>query len=383
MKVLIATDFRIVQCDSRFYFPSQFSTIFKRYFDVFGKLSICARVIDANEVGATYEDVTHMILDVINMPSLLKTLIGGYKNDITNAVKCCDLVIARCPGMISFCAAEEAKRQGKLYFAESMGCAWDAYWNHGILGKILAPYMFFKMKSVVKHADYALYVTSEFLQKRYPCDNPSIAASNVLLDELQEEVLQKRLEHISNIDKTDLVIMTTAAVDVQYKGQEYVIKAIPRLNKRGIRVKYLLVGGGSQEYLRKIAEKHGVISQVQFLGRCSLSEVFELVDKADIYVQPSLQEGLPRSVIEAMSRGCLVLGADTAGIPELIPDKCVFKRKSEKAVERAVITLLEQDLGAYATRNFHEAKKYTKSKLDTKRNDYFQSVKRRIEGEKY
>ena len=56
--------------------------------------------------------------------------------------------------------------------------------------------------------------------------------------------------------------------------------------------------------------------------------MFELLDECDIYLQPSLQEGLPRSVIEAMSRGCACIGAATAGIPELLESEYVVKRKS-------------------------------------------------------
>ena len=120
------------------------------------------------------------------------------------------MIIARCPGIISHYVAEEAYKQRKPYFTESMGCAWDAYWNHSLTGKIIAPYMFFKMKTVVKHADFALYVTNEFLQKRYPCDQLSVSASNVLLKEVSDDVLKQRLKRISCMDKKHLTIMTTA-----------------------------------------------------------------------------------------------------------------------------------------------------------------------------
>lgn len=48
------------------------------------------------------------------------------------------------------------------------------------------------------------------------------------------------------------------------------------------------------------------------------------LDTVDIYIQPSKQEGLPRSVVEAMSRGCLCVGSRIAGIPELLSTKYLF-----------------------------------------------------------
>ena len=257
-----------------------------------------------------------------------------------------------------------------------MGCAWDAYWNHGLVGKMAAPYVFAKMKQTVYHADYALYVTNEFLQKRYPCKNSSVAASNVQLVEVSDDVLSKRIERIKKCDTKTLRLMTTAAVDVRYKGQEFVIKAIPLLNKAGIRVQYLLVGGGDQTYLKEIAKSCGVDDQVVFVGRLPLPEVFELLDTVDIYIQPSLQEGLPRSVIEAMSRGCPAIGARTAGIPELLSPECVVRRKSSTDIAETIISIANQEkMEALAKRNFAEAKEYRNDVLNARREAYFARIK--------
>ncbi|MFR9276345.1 glycosyltransferase [Finegoldia magna] len=91
----------------------------------------------------------------------------------------------------------------------------------------------------------------------------------------------------------------------------------------------ILQGGGNQDYLLSIAKTYHVEDRVIFWGRLSPEKVQEWMDKVDIYIQPSLQEGLPRSVIEAMSRGCLVLGART-GIPELLDPRFVVKRRVRK-----------------------------------------------------
>ena len=93
-------------------------------------------------------------------------------------------------------------------------------------------------------------------------------------------------------------------------------------------------------------------------------------DSLDIYIQPSKQEGLPRAVIEAMSRGCPVIGTNIAGIPELIQKEFLFKKGSTKEVISALNRIMKADLGKIATENFNNAREYEKDKLIEKR-EYF------------
>ena len=70
-----------------------------------------------------------------------------------------------------------------------------------------------------------------------------------------------------------IVLGTIGAVDVPYKGQEYVIKALARLSKQGYDFEYHLVGGGDNTYLRGIAEKNGIAEKVRFLGSLAHEKV--------------------------------------------------------------------------------------------------------------
>lgn len=379
MKIFIASDLRATVVNGRIFLASQHYYIIKRYHEAFGACTLCSRVLHQ---GATDKlmDATELIEEVIEVKSLGQSLSPAFIKRIDSAVSAADLVIARLHSIVGMRVLDYAHNQGKKCFAELMGDAWDGLWNHGLVGKLIAPYVFLMTKKVTWNADYALYVTNEFLQKRYPCKNPSVAASNVQLVEVSDDVLNKRIEWIKKCDTKSLRLMTTAAVDVRYKGQEFVIKAIPFLNKAGIRVQYLLVGGGEQTYLKEIARTCGVEDQVVFIGRLPLAEVFDLLDTVDIYIQPSLQEGLPRSVIEAMSRGCPAIGARTAGIPELISPECVVRRKSVKDIAETIIRIANQEtMTELAKRNFEEAKEYRNSVLNARREAYFSRIKAECE----
>lgn len=375
MRIFIASDLRATVVNGRIFLASQHYYIIKRYHEAFGSCTLCSRVLHQ---GATDKlmDATELIDEVIEVKSLGQSLSPAFIKRIEVAVSAADLVIARLHSIVGMRVLDYAHKQGKKCFAELMGDAWDGLWNHGMVGKLIAPYVFLMTKKVTWNADYALYVTNEFLQKRYPCKNPSVAASNVQLVEVSDNVLNKRIERIKKCDTKSLRLMTTAAVDVRYKGQEFVIKAIPFLNKAGIRVQYLLVGGGEHTYLKEIAKSCGVEDQVVFVGRLPLPEVFELLDTVDIYIQPSLQEGLPRSVIEAMSRGCPAIGARTAGIPELLSPECVVRRKSSTDIAETIISIANQEkMEALAKRNFEEAKEYRNDVLNARREAYFARIK--------
>ncbi len=382
MNVCIATDFHIVMCNNRYYLKTQLSTIIKRYYSVFGKLDFCGRVFNFDDVDESMEDVTEMVGEIAVISSWNQLFSKRFRKEIHDIISKADLIIARCPGIISNLTVDIARKSGKKYFAECMACTWDALWNHSIKGKIVAPYMFVKMKQVVKNADYALYVTNEFLQNRYPTNGKNIGVSDVKIAEITDEVVAKRLEKIKTADKKNITLMTSAAVNVKYKGQGYVIKAIKALKEAEINVTYKLAGGGSNERLSCIAKKYGVEENVIFLGSLSHDEVFKNLDKTDIYVQPSLQEGLPRALVEAMSRGCICIGARTGGIPELLQERFVLRRKNVKDIVRAIKNICErEDWETIVKENFEKAREYEETKLDKKRNEFYKMVKEEVENE--
>ena len=175
--------------------------------------------------------------------------------------------------------------------------------------------------------------------------------------------------------------MTSAAVDVKYKGQEYVIKSIPYLKNRGINVKYILAGGGNPSRLIKIAKNYHVEKNVVFLGNLPHEKVFEFLTKADIYIQPSLQEGLPRSMIEAMRCGCFSMGARTAGIPELVQREFIFERKSSESIAKTIIDFLNlpgEIRVSKVREQYNKSQEYEFEILERRRNNYFSTILQKI-----
>lgn len=371
MNVLIVTDQRFVLKDGKFYTEKVFYNNLKRYKKQFGNISIYAKT--GNAVFKSATEIKE--LDIYLGGNNLNLYLGKNMRTFKKIIPKFDLIILRVPSVLANQAAKVALKENIPYMTVAVGCAFDALWNHGLIGKLLAPIMFKRMQSVVKNASYASYVTNKFLQKRYPCNIKSVAVSDVTINTSDRSVLQNRLQKIDKMDTSYIKIMTAAALNVRYKGQQYVIKAIPILNRLGINVKYYIAGTGDVKYLRSVAEKYGVSDQVIDLGAVSHDEILRLLDEIDLYIQPSLQEGLPRAVVEALSRGCPCIGTEVGGIPELIPKECIVAQKSPKDIAKKVYSIIDKNkLKELAQENWAKSNLYSNDILSTKRTKYFQYV---------
>lgn len=373
MKILLVTDFSIYQQNQRIYTKFAFSSIITRYYNRFGKISFCCPIKTSERPAWCDVEITDMVEEITPLTNW-DGLLHRKGNVVREAVEKSDLILARFASFSSAFVCSVAHKMGKPVFAEVMSCGWDTLWNHGLMGKLAAPVMLFAVKKSLRNADYALYVTEEFLQSRYPCKNKTVGVSDVVIDEISDQVRQKRDETIAQTDSHQITLMTSGAVNVWYKGQHFVIRAIPLLNQMGVRVKYYCVGQGDPGYLKKVAKKCGVEDQVVFTGAVSHDEVFRLLDQCDIYVQPSLTEGLPRALVEAMSRGCPAIGTRTGGVPELLPEDCMVKRKSVKNIAEIIKKMLDNGLKQYSERSFLRATDFQGEKLDVKRDAYFKYV---------
>ena len=380
MKIGFVFDTRFFKYKNDYYSVSlSHQMLSERYLSVFDDLTFIGRYKEVNQSPAgKYVRVNgdRITFNGIQDENPLKRILHFFKDSrkIATAISECDAVICRGWRGTSIC-----RKMKKPYLIEVVNCGWDSYWYHGLLGKFVAPFMYLVRRFSIKKAPYVIYVTNEFLQKRYPTSGKTTCISNVALQEYDDAVLERRLERISALSETrKIIIGTAAAVDVPFKGQRFVIRALARLKKRGItNFEYQVVGGGSNVNLKILAEKLGVADQVSFLGSIVHDEIFDWFDSLDIYVQPSLQEGLPRAMIEAMSRGLPCYGAKTGGIPELIDKRCVCKnnRRITSEFVRFFADFNKDFAAQMAIKNYEESKKYAADTLAKRRYDFFKDFR--------
>lgn len=292
---------------------------------------------------------------------------------IKNAVKKADKVICgtQSTSVISR-AVHFCKKYNKPYMIFNLGMVFEGQWYHSWKGKLVAFPREWTCIRLMRNAPYAIYVTQEASQKRYPCKGKSIGCSDVELDTIKPEILHRRLKKIADL-KNKIIIGTAAYLDVKWKGHHLMLKALTKLKKEGYNIEYQMIGLGSGERIKNIAHKLNITENIKLLPARPHNQMYEWYDNIDIYVQPSYQEGLCRSIVEAMSRACPIVCSNAGGNYELIENKYIFNVGDYTDLTKRLKLLISSDnLNKAAKRNFEKAKEYDKKILNKRRWDFIQ-----------
>ncbi|WP_054031626.1 glycosyltransferase family 4 protein [Desulfatitalea tepidiphila] len=131
----------------------------------------------------------------------------------------------------------------------------------------------------------------------------------------------------------------------EQKGIIYLLRAMPNLIRRYAEITLLIAGDGPlRQNLLKEAKKLGISSHVLFLGpRLDMTEILSVLD---IYVLPSLWEGLPMVLLEALAVGIPVVATDVGGVSTAIKNGItglLVPPGEPDRISAAVINLLDND----------------------------------------
>jgi glycosyltransferase involved in cell wall biosynthesis len=106
-----------------------------------------------------------------------------------------------------------------------------------------------------------------------------------------------------------------------FKGLRHVIEALPVVRERVPGIVLRIVGDGpEEESLRALAATLGVSENVDFVGARPFAEMPEWFRQADVFVQPSLTEELPNTVLQALSTGLPVLASTLVATEDMLVD---------------------------------------------------------------
>lgn len=383
MKVLYST-MSVVEYDGLHYYNNPIKATYKRYYPLGTDITVMCFI---NKVSVAKQDIiedSNLHFVFVEKTSSLRALLNGAcrRNDeiIKSEVKKADVCVLHVPCFHNYQVIKYARMFGKPFITVVCASAWDEYWTYDWRGKIVAPYASYKLKQAQKVTDYSIYVTRDFLQKKYPNRSDSISCSNVNIHTGVDGVLDKRLEHINGLMKSGAVLKigTVAPLDIPYKGQIDVIRALAKLSNKFFRFEYHLLGKGDNSKLVRAAQMNGIGNIVHFHSSIPHEKVLDFYDSLDIYIHPSRTEGLPRAVIEAMSRGCLCVGSDAGGIPELIENKLIFPRKNVESIIDILNSITIDEIKNQAVKNYEAAKKFDVNLLNERRKRFIESFKATI-----
>lgn len=161
------------------------------------------------------------------------------------------------------------------------------------------------------------------------------------------------------------------------KGLTLLLDALLRLDEIGIDVALTLVGSGPQEAeVADFVARNGLSEKVSLLGERPANLVPDLLREADAFCLPSLAEGMPMAIVEAMAIGIPVVSTQVGGIPEMVIDGatgiCVPAGRSDLLAEGIAALATDPERGlafSIAARQrveeLYDARKTTLQLLET------------------
>ena len=120
----------------------------------------------------------------------------------------------------------------------------------------------------------------------------------------------------------DKFIITPGASRItKRKGLKYLIRAIDELAPKYPNLYLKIMGEGNEkENLELMVRKLGIEKNVEFLGRIPREKTTPYYQEANLFVLPSLNEGMSNAMLEALASGLPLIATDTGGSKELVRD---------------------------------------------------------------
>jgi glycosyltransferase involved in cell wall biosynthesis len=157
----------------------------------------------------------------------------------------------------------------------------------------------------------------------FPLDSIDLVYNPFDVDLMKAPVGKDRAELLGEVGlpAESQVLLNVARVSPQ-KGLLYAVRALPEILRQYPKAHLLSVGATTDPRwtaeLKREAEALGVADHFHMLG--ARANVVDYLRACDIFVFPSLYEGLGIALIEAMAAGCVCVATNTGPIPEVVPD---------------------------------------------------------------
>ena len=148
------------------------------------------------------------------------------------------------------------------------------------------------------------------------------------------------------------------------KGFNYLIEAIHKINSSSI--KLVIIGDGPErENLERLINKFGMKGKILLPGY--MPEAFKYLPFFNVFVLPSLTEGLPITLLEAMQAGIPIIATRAGGVPETLNDGeagIIVEPGDSKPLEKAIRLLCKDK--EHARRLAGKAKEIAKTRYSSR-----------------
>lgn len=184
---------------------------------------------------------------------------------------------------------------------------------------------------------------------RVPLDSIDLVYNPIDIDSLTDAPATSRAELLRScgLPADSIILLNVARLSPQ-KGLVYALRALPAIRKRFPSAHLVSVGATTDprwtEQLEREATELGVKDHFHVMG--ARRDVTDFLRACDVFIFPSLYEGLGIALIEAMAAGCACVASSAGPIPEVVSDGedgILVPPADSDAIAAAVCRLLEDE----------------------------------------
>ena len=392
MRVMVAFEDRFVKTQNGNVYSDLVDYAFlSRYLQVFNEVIVFARLSEIDQEQLDKPRANGPNVSFISLPAFIgpwqylkhHCKLNALSKQVLTAA---DAYILRIPGTIATLLWKQLTRNKIPYGVEVRADPWGTL-GPGCVRSIFRPLVrrdsCSNLRRQCRLAAASAYVTEFALQKRYPPGGWSTHFSSIDLPVeaiADEQRLSERFESLGDAmnGQRPFRVCHAGTMDALYKAQDILIEAVSMCCNNGLRIELTLLGNGRYfRYFVDKAKQCGIYQDVKFLGMLPSGEpVLNQLDLADIFVLPSIAEGMPRVLIEAMARGLPCIGSAVGGIPELLDSEQMVTPGSSRLLAEKIESVIRDKnwLERMSRRNVKIARKYCIDILDHRRVTFYKKL---------
>ena len=392
MKLRLSSDNYIYKYQGEYYADTSGSPdLYDRYLRVFESIRFVARTKTVNiPPSKDFVRLNPTKIEVWPFPFFQgpKEYARVYMKTISrlrNVVNGCDAAILRIPSTTAYRVLDKVIKKEIPFAIEVVIDPKDSLRStQNLLHKYYYWSWYKSLKHACKKADGIACVTKEYLQRRYYPTKPDAFVANYSSIALPKSMYF----HSRSFPQKTTFDIAHVAAQVKFegrKGHKELLDAVSIALGKGCNLNVVFVGADYENGIKKLTEyakKLGVESHIKFTGQLHTKiEVIEQLRECDAFVMPTKSEGLPRSIIEAISQGLPCITTNVSGNPELIQRDFLIDDFYDVETLADKIILLSKDREVYESTsryNFQNSLNYEESVLQKSRDEFYTKLKEKV-----
>lgn len=384
MKLLFSCDDYCYCANGKYYLREFGDVLIKSYLNVFDSIRVAVRTkyVSSDELGIYNIPIDDRVeiypLPFFQGPKQYFSVYTKTKKMLRNVTDGCEAALMRMPSSIAYTVLYKVKERGMPYGIEVVANPKEIACSGGLKKYVIWNILHKNLSRACADSDCISYVTEHALQKVYPALKPGHYETHYSSVNLDNDLFTG---HRDGFHAPFTICHVSNRVSYTGKGHDVLLKVASNLHKRGYDIRVKIAGDGvGVNYFKDMSASLGIADKVDFVGFLMKNELKNFLLSSDLMLFPTLSEGLPRAIIEAMAVGLPCLSTPVGGIPELLQTDCLFAPddidgftfKIEQLINNRTVYV------EHSKKNFEKSLEYSSDILAQRRVALYNALKSKV-----